>query len=173
MLLPKQIWKDIPGYEGLYEVSNTGRVRSLNYNGTGKTKVMKLSTNKLGYKKVGLCKDGKRKVYFIHRLVALAFIPNPNNYPIINHKDENPSNNAVWNLEWCTQKYNINYGNCRKKISEAIKGKKHSEETKRKISEAMKGKNLTIRLHINTQHQTRMKEQLEKIQQIYNNCHHK
>jgi hypothetical protein len=171
MLLPKQIWKDISGYEGLYQVSNTGKVRSLNYRHTGKTKVMKPSTNKLGYKCVNLCKDGKRKIYFIHRLVALAFIPNPNNYPIINHKDENPSNNAVWNLEWCTYEYNNNYGNRNKKLSEAIKGKKHSEETKRKISEGIKGKNLI--LHIDIQHQAQLKKQLDKIQQIYSDCHHK
>lgn len=145
MLLPKQIWKDIEGYKGLYQVSNTGRVRSLNYLHTGKTKVMKQGTNKGGYKVIGLHRNGKRKVHSVHRLVALAFIPNPNNYPFINHKDENKTNNAVWNLEWCTPKYNSNYGNCRKKISEANKGKsKHfTEEHKKKISEAMKGKKFT------------------------------
>lgn len=152
MLLPKQIWRDIPNYEGLYQVSNTGRVRSLNYRRTAKTKVRKQGTNKLGYKNVNLCKDGKRKGYLVHRLVAQAFIPNPNNYPVVNHKDENPSNNTVWNLEWCTQEYNINYGNCKQKIKEA------------------KSDNV---LYINTQHQTQLKEQLHKIQQIYSNCHHK
>lgn len=154
MLLPKQCWKEIPGYEGLYQVSNTGRVRSLNYNGTGKTKVLKQTTNKDRYKKVTLFKKGKCKTWRVHRLVALAFIPNPNNYPIINHKDENPSNNYYKNLEWCTYSYNTNYGNCRKKMSEA-----------------MKRRNLI--LHIDTQHQTQAKKQLEKIQQIYSNCHHK
>lgn len=145
MLLPKQCWKEILGYEGLYQVSNTGRVRSLNYRRTGKTKVIKQSTNKGGYKSVCLYKDGKLKGYSVHRLVALAFIPNPLNLPQVNHIDENPSNNAVWNLEWCTPKYNSNYGNCRKKISEANKGKsKHfTEEHKKKISEAMKGKKFT------------------------------
>lgn len=152
MLLPKQYWKDIEGYEGLYQVSNTGKVRSLNYRRTGETKVLKPSTSKLGYKSVNLCKDGKNKGYLVHRLVALAFIPNPNNYPVVNHKDENPSNNTVWNLEWCTQEYNINYGNCKQKIKEA------------------KSDNV---LHIDTQHQTQLKEQLHKIQQIYSNCHHK
>ena len=143
MLLPKQIWKDIPGYEGLYQVSNTGKVRSLIYAYSGKTRVLKQATKDNGYKVIGLNKNGKRKVYHIHRLVAQAFIPNPLNLPQINHKDENPSNNTVWNLEWCTPKYNINYGNCRKKISEAKKGKHHTEEHKRKISEAKKGKHLT------------------------------
>lgn len=145
MLLPKQIWKEIPNYEGKYQVSNTGRVRSLNYGRTGKTKVLKQSTNKGGYKNIVLYKDGKLKGYSVHRLVALAFIPNPLNLPQVNHKDENPSNNAVWNLEWCTPKYNSTYGNRNKKISEANKGKsKHfTEEHKKKISEAMKGKKFT------------------------------
>ena len=171
MLLPKQIWKDIPGYEGLYQVSNTGRVRSLNYNRTGETKVLKQGTNKGGYKRVNLYKDGKFKIYFVHRLVALVFIPNPNNYPVINHKDENPKNNTVWNLEWCTQEYNINYGNCRKKMSEAHKGKQFTEERRKKLNEAMKRRNLI--LHRDLERQTQSKEQLDKIQQIYSNCHHK
>lgn len=171
MLLPKQIWKDIEGYEGLYQVSNTGKVRSLNYRRTGKTKVIKQSTDKLGYKSVFLCKDGKNKGYLVHRLVALAFIPNPNNYPVINHKDENPSNNYYKNLEWCTQEYNCNYGNCRKKMSEARKGKQFTEEHRKNISEALKHTNIT--LHIDTQHQTQAKKQLDKVQQIYDNCHHK
>lgn len=154
MLLPKQFWKDIPGYEGLYQVSNTGRVRSLNYNGTRKTKVLKQGTNKDGYKRIKLYKDGKFKVYLVHRLVALAFIPNPNNYPIINHKDENRWNNNVDNLEWCTYKYNSNYGNCIKKLNEG-----------------MKRRNLI--LHRDLERQTRAKKQLDKVQQIYDNCHHK
>lgn len=178
MLLPKQIWKDIPGYEGKYQVSNTGRVRSLNYNRTGKTKVLKQNTNKLGYKSVFLCKDGKFKRYYIHRLVALAFILNPNNYPIINHKDENPSNNYYKNLEWCTYEYNVNYGNCRKKISEANKGRPtwnkglhYTIERRKKLNEAMKRRNLI--LHRDLERQTQSKEQLEKIQQIYSDCHNK
>lgn len=141
MLLPKQIWKDIEGYEGLYQVSNTGRVRSLNYRCTGETKTIKPRTSKLGYKGVNLCKNGKCKSCYIHRLVALAFIPNPNNYPVVNHKDENPKNNTVENLEWCTQEYNNNYGTRNEKLSKAKKGKHHTEETKRKISKGHKGKN--------------------------------
>lgn len=163
MLLPKQIWRDIPNYEGKYQVSNTGKVRNLNYWRTGETKVIKQTTDKLGYKRVNLCKDGKCTTYLVHRLVALAFIPNPNNYPIINHKDENPSNNYYKNLEWCTHEYNSNYGNCRKKMSEAKKGKKY------------KGK-MSIRhkkLIEHREQQIRLKEQLDKIQQIYSNCHHK
>lgn len=145
MLLPKQIWKDIPDYEGKYQVSNTGKVRSLNYRCTGKVKILKQNTDKLGYKRVFLYKNGKFKIYFVHRLVALVFIPNPNNYPIVNHKDENPSNNTVWNLEWCTQEYNCNYGTrlerCSKGLKGKNKGKHHTKETKRKIGEGFKGKN--------------------------------
>ena len=123
MLLPKRIWRDIEGFEGLYQVSNTGQVRSLGNNRSRKTKILKQYINNKGYKQVGLRKNGKCKKYLVHRLVAQAFIPNPNNYPIINHKDENPSNNAVWNLEWCTYKHNINYGTRNKKASESMKGK--------------------------------------------------
>lgn len=173
MLLPKQIWKDIPGYEGKYQVSNTGEVRSLNYNGTRKSKVLKQGTDKDGYKRVHLYKNGKNKNYLVHRLVAQAFLPNPNNYPIINHKDENPSNNYYKNLEWCTYEYNNNYGNCRKKRSEANKGRpawnKGLHYTDEKLKEAYK--NTT--LYINTQHQAQLKKQLDKIQQIYDDCHHK
>ena len=114
MLLPKQIWKDIPGYEGLYQVSNTGQIRSLNYRRTGKKQILKQYINNTGYKQVALRKNNKVKWYLVHRLVAQAFIPNPHNYPIINHKDENPANNAVWNLEWCTMDYNIDYSKNKK-----------------------------------------------------------
>ena len=119
MLLPKRIWKDIPGYEGVYQVSNTGQVRTFNYKLTGQTKILKPAKDKDGYLLIGL----KGKSCRVHRLVAQAFIPNPDNLPCINHKDENPANNAVWNLEWCTYKYNNNYGTHNKKQSESNKGK--------------------------------------------------
>lgn len=123
MLLPKQCWRDIEGYEGKYQVSNTGRVRSLNYNGTGKTKVLKPCISNMGYKLISLWKNGKGKSYLVHRLVAQAFLPNPNNYPMINHIDENKANNQVSNLEWCTNKYNINYGTRNERASNSMKGK--------------------------------------------------
>lgn len=105
-----EIWKDIPGYEGLYQVSNYGRVLSL-YRYRKKSKnILKTFTRKTGYIAVTLQKNGKRETKLVHQLVALCFIDNPNNYPIINHIDENPSNNRVDNLEWCTHKYNSNYG---------------------------------------------------------------
>lgn len=102
-----EVWKDIDGYEGLYQVSNLGRIRSLKY---GKERILKHRKDKDGYLRVGLYKNSKMKDYFVHRLVALVFIPNPNNLPCINHKDENKTNNSVDNIEWCTQQHNANYG---------------------------------------------------------------
>ena len=140
MLLPKRIWRDIPGYEGKYQVSNTGQVRSLNYNGTGKKQILKGGTTIHGYKQVILYKDGKHKRYSVHRLVAQAFIPNPNNLPQVNHKDENKTNNVAWNLEWISPKDNCNYGTRNKRRSEAMKGQKRTKAAKRKMSKAKKGK---------------------------------
>ena len=112
-----EIWKDIKGYEGLYQISNLGQVKSLarpinNFNQCcTKDKLLKGGI-KRGYRQVILLKDNKRKYASVHRLVAEAFLPNPHNLPIINHKDENKLNNNVSNLEWCSTKYNVNYGNC-------------------------------------------------------------
>ena len=114
----KEIWKDILGYEGKYMVSNWGRVKSLNYHRTGKERIMKPSDNGHGYLFVVLCKDGKDKKCRINRLVAQAFLPNPDNLPEVNHKDENKYNNCVENLEWCDRSYNINYGTRNKRIAE-------------------------------------------------------
>lgn len=100
-------FKAVKGYEGLYEVSNLGRVRSLKY---GKGRVLCGSNNGAGYLQVVLSKNSKRKDCAVHRLVAEAFIPNPDGLPQINHIDEDKTNNCVWNLEWCDVKYNINYG---------------------------------------------------------------
>ena len=140
MLLPKRIWRDIPGYEGLYQVSNDGKVRSLNYNHTGKKQILKQYTNKEGYKRIALSKNNKLKWYLVHRLVALAFIPNPNNWPQVNHKDENKANNYVNNLEWMSHKDNCNYGTRNERHSKAMKGYKHTKEARNKMSKAQKGK---------------------------------
>lgn len=106
----KEVWKDIKGYEGKYKVSNLGNVKSLNWLNTGKEKLLHLGISKGKYYQVGLCKFGINKTFWVHRLVATAFINNPDNLPYINHKDENKLNNCVDNLEWCTAKYNSNYG---------------------------------------------------------------
>ena len=98
-------WKDIPGYEGLYEVSNMGNVRNVRRN-----KLLRLSKTNNRYIRVSLCKNGIKTGLTVHRLVAEAFIPNPDNLPEVNHKDEDKSNNSVENLEWCDAKYNIHYG---------------------------------------------------------------
>ena len=107
-------WRDIKGYEGRYQISSEGRVRSLDRIGKNgysyKGKILKPRPTKRGYIKANL----SGKIYAVHRLVAQAFIPNPNNYPVVNHKDENPSNNCIENLEWCDVKYNINYGTAKK-----------------------------------------------------------
>lgn len=108
-----RIWKDVEGYENLYQVSTDGLVRTSH---TGLWKILSLGRKRHGYYSVLLHKDGKRKNMLVHRLVAKAFIPNPYNYPYINHKDENPSNNHIENLEWCTAEYNSNYGTCKERI---------------------------------------------------------
>lgn len=99
----KVLWKDVPGYSGIYEISNTGLVR-------GRKGMRKILLTHDGYQYVKLCNRGREKKMKIHRLVALAFIPNPFGLLEINHKDENKQNNNVCNLEWCDRKYNNNYG---------------------------------------------------------------
>lgn len=106
----KEIWRDIEGYENLYQISNLGRVKSLGNDKTRKEKILKVCRHTFGYLLVGLFKDGNQKSYYIHRLVACAFLPNPDNLSEINHKDEDKTNNRVENLEWCNRKYNMNYG---------------------------------------------------------------
>lgn len=115
--MENEIWKDVKGYEGYYQVSNMGRVKSMRVLKTPKNGVKcrknaflsTKTTHDKQYVLVALCRDGEKKQIQAHRLVAEAFIPNPKNLPCINHKDENPSNNWVGNLEWCTQGYNIQY----------------------------------------------------------------
>ena len=113
-----EIWLPIEGYENLYEVSNLGRVRSLEHTVTNKNgskrkfpgKILKPRAHRNGYLKAELYKNGIRRYFLLHRLVATAFIPNPNNLPQVNHLDEDKTNNTVENLEWCTAEYNNNYG---------------------------------------------------------------
>ncbi len=103
-----EIWKDVVGYEGLYQISNLGNIKSFkrNYEGI----LLNPKTDKDGYKEIGI-RDATGRRFFkrMHRLVAEAFIINPNNYKVINHKDNNPANNNVENIEWCTIEYNNKY----------------------------------------------------------------
>lgn len=159
--MEEEVWKDIYfcdngiiyDYRGLYQVSNKGNVKSLerdSWNGGAfflkKERILKARLRNKKYLFVSLCKDCKPKDFAIHRLVAFMFVENDDcvNKKHINHKDENPSNNCAENLEWCTQKYNNNYGNHNKKISQSHKGKKLSEEHKNKIK-----KRLVCRYDIN------------------------
>lgn len=113
-----EIWQDIPNFEGLYQSSTYGRIRSMErVDARGfhrKSIILKPSYCK-GYPKVLLFKNGVKKSYYAHRLVAETFIPNPNNLPYVNHKDCNPSNCCVDNLEWCTAKYNVSYAEANNK----------------------------------------------------------
>ena len=160
-----ELWKDVRGYEGIYQVSNLGNVKSLDreisfvrngidvtYIKTGKQ--LSLVVGNHGYVICSLC----GKTYLVHRLVAQAFIPNDNNLPCINHKDENPLNNCVENLEWCTYKHNNEYGThgnvlikqghkfsdaTISKMRLAKLGTQHSLETRQRMSKAHTGKAVT------------------------------
>ena len=109
----KEIWKDIPGYEGLYQVSNLGRVKSLRFRNNicdkEKEHIMTLNKKDNEYLYVSLSKNGIKRNKYVHRLVATCFIPNTNNYEIVNHIDYNVENNSVDNLEWCSQKQNVKH----------------------------------------------------------------
>ena len=128
-MMNNEIWKDIEGYEGYYQVSNLGRVKSLERvinNGRKSTRFQKermltLTEDVYGYSQVILSKEGKHRICKVHRLVLGAFVPNKNNLPQVNHKDEDKKNNNVTNLEWCDAKYNNNYG-------------KHNDWNKKKVA---------------------------------------
>ena len=111
-----EIWKDIPNYEGIYQVSNLGRIKSLLFN---KEKILKTRIHPNGYELINL----KGKTYRVHHLVAITFLDNPNNYKEINHKNEIKNDNCVSNLEWCDRKYNCNYGSLPKQVSKRFRKK--------------------------------------------------
>ena len=122
--MTEEIWRPIEGYEGLYEVSSYGRVRSLDRYVKSKSyrlhkgKVLSPGKEKVGYLFVNLAYNGKHKTIRVHRLVAQAFLSNPDNLSEVNHKDEDKTNNSVDNLEWCDRKYNNNYGSRKDKVKD-------------------------------------------------------
>lgn len=138
--LPGEVWRPVKNYEGWYEVSNMGRVRSVDRyvteRNTGKVRffpgqlLKQKKHKKNAYLRVNLRQNDVKTTFLVHRLVAIAFHPNPTNLPCVNHKDEDPKNNRADNLEWCTEKYNNNYGNHGKKISAGSTRKKAVEQYK-------------------------------------------
>ena len=151
----KELWKEIEGFEGLYEVSNMGRVKALDryvMNNGGlqhkAERILRQNIQKGGHCMVVLCKDGKTYPKLVHRLVAIAFIPNPQNKPVVDHIDTDPTNNKVENLRWATVKENANnplsrVNNSKSKKGHPYYGRPLTKEERRKISDAHKGKKLT------------------------------
>jgi len=115
----KEIWKPIAGYENLYYISNLGRVKSLLGYGGVKERILKPAMGR-DYLHVSLNDNGRKKTLKIHRLVAQTFIPNPENLPQVNHLNENKTDNRACNLEWCSAKYNSNYGTAIQRTIEKI-----------------------------------------------------
>lgn len=142
----EEVWKDIEGYE-YYQVSNLGRIRSLDreiIHSNGKHYFYKGQILKCGYDTDGYCQvtigSGKtRRTKKVHQIVAKHFIPNPDNLPCINHKNERKNDNRVDNLEWCTVAYNNSYGTRTERMTEKVKGKIFSAEHRKRISESRKG----------------------------------
>lgn len=128
LALPAECWRWIPGYEGIYQVSTRGRVRSVDrwvtYSDGSKHlhegRILKPARNKNGYFRVDLCRNDKHRNFSIHRLVAMAWIDNSEEKPEINHIDEDKSNNDVYNLEWSTAKENSNFGTRNKRVADRL-----------------------------------------------------
>lgn len=150
-----EFWKPIPGFEGMYEVSNIGRVKSckrMRISRSGslalvKERMLKPRADKNGYLEVALCKDGKLHYFRCHRLVAMAFIPNPNHLPVINHKDENVANNQVSNLEWCSVSYNTAFSVYKRSQRVLCNGVEYPSI--RSLSRQLGIDTKTIRYHLN------------------------
>lgn len=143
-------WKDIKGYEGIYQVSDLGRVRSLDRlsaNGRRlKGQFLKPYKSRGGYLQVELCKDGKGKPFYVHQLVATAFCPNPDNLPFVNHCNERKDDNKAFNLDWCSAKENNNYGTRNQRALKSIRKRVRCIETGivyESVSEAAKAIGIT------------------------------
>ena len=143
----QEIWKDIHGYKGLYQISNYGRVKSFNWRHWGYTRVLTPQPTAHGYLHIRLHKDKKIEQFSVHRLVALVFVPNPEGKPEVNHINEDKTDNRACNLCWMTHEENNNWGTKNARAAEkrrkfyethdgAMKGKHHTEEAKAKMSVA-------------------------------------
>lgn len=149
-------WKDIDGYEGLYQVSNLGRIKSFHPRYKSE-RILKLHAYTNGYLFIGLHKNNTTKQVMIHRLVANAFCPNPNNLPVVMHLDDNNQNNVYTNLQWGTQKDNTNTPHHHETLSKSASartgnknsfyGKTHTQETKDKISNSRKKESSLVEYH--------------------------
>lgn len=118
-MLKDDFARPVVGCDNYYVTRDAKIISIIKHNGTC-IRILKYGWVKGGYLTCNLYEGRKRRQLLVHRMVAQAFIPNPDNYPIINHKDENPSNNCVENLEWCTYKYNSNYGTCNQRRSKKV-----------------------------------------------------
>lgn len=141
-----EVWKDIKGFEGLYQISNFGRVKSLERHRIGKhgaptlckERILSVHKGKCGYLQVCLCKNNKKYAPFVHRLVGEAFIPNGKKLPCVDHIDGDRVNNVVWNLRWCSIKENMNYTGVRRSISVIQKTSEACKRHQRDIQEKCK-----------------------------------
>ena len=124
----KEIWRDITGYEGYYQVSSEGRVKSLKRKGRKNEYILRPVVTNCGYYQVGLRSGGKRKMFFVHRLVCEAFHENPDNKPQVNHVNEDKTDNRACNLEWSTRRENMNHGTRNSRAGKAI-AKANSKQT--------------------------------------------